>query len=81
MYVKNANGEITGFIREIDQSKYEKEKKQAILDIYNNTDDPKTASELINKWVGEHTELDENNIQKPKRSLYGNPVFDNLSEG
>jgi len=27
MYVKNANGEITGFIREIDQSKYEKERK------------------------------------------------------
>lgn len=81
MYEKNAKGEIIGFIRELDYTKYEKERKQAILDIYSNTDDPKTASDLINKWVVEHTELDENNIQKPKRSLYGNPIFDNLSEG
>ena len=81
MYVKNANGEIIGFIREVDYTKYERERKQAILDIYSNTDDPKTASDLINKWVEEHTELDEDNIQIPKKSLYGNPVFDNLSEG
>lgn len=80
MYEKNAKGEIIGFIRELDYTKYEKERREAILNIYQSTDNPETISKLIDQWLQNNTELNKEGVSVPKHSLYGNPVFDNLSE-
>lgn len=85
MYERDEKGNLTGrFISEVDWNRFKKDKKEFFEDLdkrYGEELNPEMEHERnreIGLWFNEHTEK-VNGKSMPKKSMYRNPLFNNLS--